>query len=172
VIRRNPITGDPVLFAPDRAQRPRIEQERDHCPFCAGNEALTPPELARIGEPWRVRVFPNKYPATEKHEVIVESPRHDAAFDAITSEVVEMYVVRYRAHDDAASVCIFKNHGAAAGASIAHLHSQVIATSFVPPRVAHEIDAFTRARSCPLCAPIGDVNALHVGCTRGLVVAT
>jgi UDPglucose--hexose-1-phosphate uridylyltransferase len=159
VIRRNPITGDPILFAPHRAERPNVFHESTVCPFCAGNEAHTPLELAHIGEPWRIRVFPNKYPATDGHEVIVESPQHGATFDSLTpdaaTDAVQMYAARYRAHDDAC-VTIFKNHGSAAGASIPHMHSQLIATPFVPPRIAREIDAFTRAERCPLCDPIGD----------------
>ncbi len=73
------------------------------CPFCAGNEHMTPPEslLLRDNDPsslpnWTVRVVPNKYPAlvsdgsatqmTDEnyevhsgigvHEVIIESPYH------------------------------------------------------------------------------------------------
>src|SRR5258708_20622198 len=46
---------------------------------------------------------------------------------------------------------IFKNHGPEAGASLAHLHSQIVGLSFVPPRVAREIDGFARAGDCPLC---------------------
>ncbi len=46
---------------------------------------------------------------------------------------------------------IFKNQGPRAGASLPHLHSQVLGTPFVTPRVAREIDGFTRARECPLC---------------------
>jgi UDPglucose--hexose-1-phosphate uridylyltransferase len=160
VIRRNPITDDPILFAPHRAERPNVFHEATVCPFCAGNEAHTPPELAHYGEPWKIRVFPNKYPATDVHEVIVESPHHDATFESLTpdeaADAVRMYAARYRAHGGA-SVSLFKNHGAAAGASIPHMHSQLIATSFVPPRVARELEAFTRAYRCPLCVPIGEV---------------
>lgn len=160
MIRRNPITGDPVLFAPERAERPNVFSGEAVCPFCRGNESLTPPELAHIGEPWRARVFPNKYPATDAHEVIVEAVDHDATFDSLphdhAADVVRLCVARYRAHDEA-NVSLFKNHGAAAGASIPHLHSQLIATTFVLPRVAREIDAFSRAERCPLCASIGEV---------------
>src|SRR6266498_3998453 len=69
VIRKTPITGDPVIFAPEREQRPDVS-EGAPCPFCPGAESQTPPEIARDGDPWRVRVFPNKFPATEQHEVI------------------------------------------------------------------------------------------------------
>jgi UDPglucose--hexose-1-phosphate uridylyltransferase len=114
---------------------------------------LTPPEICRVGDPWRVRVFPNKYPATEHHEVVVESPRHDDTFDAIdhAADAVRVYADRYHALSRIAPyVSIFKNSGAMAGASIPHLHSQIIATPFVPPRVAREAAAFHE--KCALCA--------------------
>ena len=74
---------------------------------------MTPPEIVRVGDPWRLRVFPNKYPAVERHEIIVESDRHDATFDSIdnAAEVISLYVDRYRAHADAAYVSLFKNDG-------------------------------------------------------------
>lgn len=155
VIERNPITGEPVIVAPDRAHRPNMYRGSDEeCPFCAGNESLTPPEIARTGEPWRVRVFANKYPATDRHEVIVESPVHDATFDRIghAGEAVRAYVDRYQALTrDCAHVTIFKNHGPVAGASITHLHSQIIGTPFVPPRIEREAAAM--ATHCGLCGP-------------------
>jgi len=49
-VRRNLITGEPILFAPERQARPNAFNEDDAvCPFCPGNEAMTPPEIARIG---------------------------------------------------------------------------------------------------------------------------
>ena len=158
MIRFNALTGEPLLLAPARASRPNDFHEPEQpCPFCPGNESATPPEVARAGDPWRVRVFPNKYPATAQHEVIVESPRHGGAFHdlaiADAEQVVLLYAQRYRAlRARASAVIIFKNHGPDAGASLAHLHSQIVGTPFVPPRVAREIDGFTRAGDCPLCA--------------------
>lgn len=75
--RKDPITGYWVVIASGRAQRPRQLAESTHssqgepCPFCAGNEALTPPEVwaarqnqsIENGPGWTVRVVPNKYPA-------------------------------------------------------------------------------------------------------------
>ncbi len=78
-VRHNPLTGDRVIVAPQRAVRPhaaRPQSTREElppfdpsCPFCPGNEDMTPPELSRypatpaVGPGWRVRVVPNKYPA-------------------------------------------------------------------------------------------------------------
>jgi UDPglucose--hexose-1-phosphate uridylyltransferase len=108
--RRDPITGRWVIIAAERAERPRqlgaanSSSPAEPCPFCAGNEALTPPEVwasrardSQADRPgWRVRVVPNKYPALAGggqqntsndsfyqsqpglgvHEVIVECPEH------------------------------------------------------------------------------------------------
>lgn len=157
MIRRNRITGDPVLLAPERAERPNAfgGVHESVCPFCPGNEAMTPPEIARDGEPWRIRVFPNKYPATDAHEIIVESAEHGARFEDLAPDhaarVVDFYCDRYRALSDSGTVAIFKNDGLAAGASLPHMHSQVLATPFVPPRLAREGFAFACATSCALC---------------------
>lgn len=158
MFRAHPITGDPIVFAPERASRPGAFGDADpsRCPFCAGHEADTPPSILEAGHPWRVRVFPNKYPSVDGAEVIVESPRHDATFDQLdyAAEIVRVYADRYRAHADAAHVALFKNHGPRAGASIPHIHSQVMPLPFVPPRIAREVQAFERATQCPLCAGV------------------
>ncbi len=156
-IRRHPITGEPIVLAPERALRPNaFGRQSDSCPFCPGHESETPPEILHVGEPWHIRVFDNKYPMTPRHEVIVESRHHDATFATIEDPeaVVEAWVARYRSLIAAAAirhVLIFKNHGPQAGASLAHIHSQIVGTELVPPRVERELAAF-RDR-CPLCIP-------------------
>lgn len=161
MMRRHPITGEPILFAPGRAARPRAfgSEEIARCPFCPGHESDTPPELTRLGDPWRVRVFPNKYPSVERAEVIVESPSHDVTFDRIehAEDVVRMYVDRYRAHADAPYTAVFKNEGLRGGASIPHVHSQVMPLPFAPPRIHREGEAFASAARCPLCHLDGEV---------------
>jgi UDPglucose--hexose-1-phosphate uridylyltransferase len=156
-VRRHLITGEPVLYAPGRAERPRWDAAV--CPFCRGHEDETPPEIARIGDPWRVRVFPNKFPFTPHHEVIVEASEHDATFATISyaPDVVATYIDRYRALRVFGTVALFKNHGIMAGASLPHEHSQIAAVPFVPPRIAREAEAFRRAPECPLCKVEGAV---------------
>lgn len=157
MIRGNRITGEPVIVAPGRAGRPNVFRDGiDRCPFCPGHESDTPPQIWRDGDPWNIRVFPNKYPATEWHEVIVESADHGATFDRLepehASRVVARYITEYYSvAQRAASVSIFKNHGRLAGASIPHIHSQILGTPFVPPRIGREAAAFEAASRCPLC---------------------
>ncbi len=74
-IRSNPVTGDWVIFATERARRPeefRQKAERaplpsfaPNCPFCPGNEAKTPVEQFRVPADggWLVRAVPNLFAA-------------------------------------------------------------------------------------------------------------
>ena len=148
---RHPITGDEILFAPERAGRPNAfgREEDDVCLFCPGNEMLTPPAIETVGDPWRVRIFPNKYPVVPGHEVIVESRAHDGELDA---EGIAAWSRRFAAHASSAKyVSIFRNSGERAGASIDHPHSQLVPLGFVPPRIERELAGFRRG--CPLCSP-------------------
>jgi galactose-1-phosphate uridylyltransferase len=87
MLRYDPTTNDWVIFAPSRARRPHEfrgacpkptpESAGKVCPFCPGNEHLTPPEIFRVpvrGLPkpadWRVRVIPNRFPALRIEEPI------------------------------------------------------------------------------------------------------
>jgi UDPglucose--hexose-1-phosphate uridylyltransferase len=159
-VRRNPITGEPILFAPERATRPGAfgGERASRCPFCPQHEGDTPPAISSIGDPWRVRVVPNKYPPVTGAEVIIESPVHGATFGAIddAEEVVRTYIDRYRAHTTAPYTAVFKNEGPRAGTSVPHVHSQVMPLPFVPPRVLRESEGFASAASCPLCDVDGE----------------
>lgn len=73
-IRRDPVADRWVIVAPERADRPMLygrEETAEACPFCPGNEGLTPPEILAWGRTaggrdtsgWRGRVVPNRYPA-------------------------------------------------------------------------------------------------------------
>ncbi len=140
------------------------------CPFCPGRELDTPPELWRAagaGGQWQVRVVGNRFPALAgtgrprrrveghgflamdglgHHEVVIESPRHD--WDPATAEaaevrrVLEAYRARYRAlQDERPGVILpFRNHGAAAGTSLPHPHSQIVKTPVVPLRLRQLLD--------------------------------
>ena len=82
-VQKDPVTGRWVVIASERAKRPQHQNVTgpsaglEPCPFCAGNEAMTPAEVlayrdarARPNSPgWRVRLVPNKYPAFEASAV-------------------------------------------------------------------------------------------------------
>src|SRR5205085_12545840 len=98
-LRTDPLSGRRVAFAPARGKRPGIargkvdpptEQELNTCPFCSGREDRTPPETLRVGEPWRVRVVPNLYPAFERQEVVIHSREHKRSFAELDDEELEL----------------------------------------------------------------------------------
>jgi UDPglucose--hexose-1-phosphate uridylyltransferase len=131
-----------VIIAQSRSQRPSdieekpVGEEKKGCPFCPGNETLTPPEVYRIGSGgkdapgWEVRVVPNKFPITDIHEVIIHGPSCTDDIEELPLEhvtkIFTAYRDRYRANEKDGQVMIFCNHGIAAGASLKHPHSQVV----------------------------------------------
>jgi UDPglucose--hexose-1-phosphate uridylyltransferase len=161
---------------PSDFQLTPTERRGGPCHFCAGHEHETPAEVLayrdaaeapRDAPPWRVRVVPNKFPALRvegdlerrghglydlmngvgAHEVVIESPHHDARLATLPAAAVEDVVRAYRDRivdlkrdDRFRSVLVFKNHGARAGATLEHPHSQLIATPIVPLTVVAEMD--------------------------------
>lgn len=144
------------------------------CPFDYGNEDKTPPEILAYrpadttanGQGWQLRVVPNKFPVLKveseldshgvglydmmggvgAHEVIIETPDHEARLKDYTAEQMFNLLKSFR---DRISdlrrdgrleyVLVFKNYGREAGARLDHSHSQLIALPVVPVRVANEI---------------------------------
>ena len=128
-----------VIIADNRVDRPDENEKKDEttkvCPFCPGNEHMTPTEIYRVGggkageEGWDVRVIPNKYPITDFHEVIIHSPfetdLHHLPKDHIV-KVFQTYRERFLANEKKGQVMIFCNRGEHAGASILHPHTQLV----------------------------------------------
>jgi UDPglucose--hexose-1-phosphate uridylyltransferase len=134
------------VIAPGRAKRPgaarpRLEpptpEELASCPFCGGHEEMTPPQTLVLPEKgdWQVRVVPNLYPALERQEVVVHSPRHLRSIAELADEELELVAEawRRRAHDVPGHVFALLNEGRAAGASLAHTHSQLAWLPEPPP---------------------------------------
>ena len=132
------------------------------CPFCRGHESLAPPDVLRLpaGASWQARVVPNRYPIVTRpssgpaaaapmrpacgiHEVLIESPFHDTRVEQVAPETWatawQTAWQRLGMLADTPHVCwamLFKNAGARAGASLAHVHSQLVGLDFVPPIIA------------------------------------
>ena len=147
-----------VVISPGRAFRPRQAREdekpsdlilkesfnfRKDCPFCLGNEAMTPPEIQRktgANNLWEIRVVPNLYPITDLHEVIIHSPDHkldisDFSLEHVVS-LMKIYKERYLVNKELGTVLIFNNKGWAAGESLLHPHSQVVV---VPKKIIIDV---------------------------------
>jgi UDPglucose--hexose-1-phosphate uridylyltransferase len=138
---------------------------------------------------WTLRVVPNKFPALGiegslnrqgeglydkmngigAHEVIIETPEHNLTLATMPARRVEevLWAYRDRIIDLKKDrrfkyILIFKNHGEAAGASLEHTHSQLIALPVVPKRVAEEVEGarehFNFKERCIFCDIIRQEN--------------
>lgn len=201
-MRFNPITLRWVIYAAARQQRPHDHRQRDDgsgpqprhdtsCPFCPGNEHLTPPTILQwpAGDrPWRVRAFVNKFPILTpdddtgippvskaiyssavgygRHEVVVETPDHHEDLARMPLQYVEVFIevchqryVTMKSDPLIQCVFLFRNHGARAGASLSHPHSQLIGTHIVTPQVRFRESAARRYHrergKCAWCEALG-----------------
>lgn len=177
--RQNMVSKEWVIIATERAKRPdnfiqkkedkkTLQPYRKDCPFCPGNEDLTPPPVYSIEKDgkWILRVVPNKFAALQSHltterrhegkflkangfgiaEVIIESPFHHRTIATMEKDEVKNTVFAYRERANSISkiqnielITIFRNYGEKAGTSLEHPHSQIIATPIVPPYVRNPL---------------------------------
>jgi UDPglucose--hexose-1-phosphate uridylyltransferase len=195
-LRRDPIGGRWVIVDTDHPHKPEDYEfeaasfKGGTCPFCYGNESMTPPEIEAIRDPhthanasgWQVRVVPNKFPALQvegdidrrglgmydmsngvgAHEVLIETPYHQKDICDLLNSEVENFLSMYcrRALDLVKDrrfkyIMVFKNFGAAAGASLEHPHTQIIALPMIPKNALEEIkgaqDFFEYRERCIFC---------------------
>ena len=130
-LRKDPIVGRWVIINTENARRPSeisrpdlTRPEGGTCPFCPGNEKLTPPEIMAYrdncstpnGPGWSLRVVPNRYPALRvegtldrvgvglydkmsgvgAHEVIIDTPEHGKDISDLDSARMEEVLWAYR----------------------------------------------------------------------------
>jgi len=184
-IRKDYVLDRYVVIAAARKKRPRqfkkeIEEKVETCFFCPGNESMTPPEIGRIGgKKWKIRWFPNKFPAAAeegqiefrtdnrfytfasaygRQEVIVETSNHSKQLwdlsESVIKQVLGVYINRIKELNKVKGVkyvCVFKNHGKDAGTSIVHTHTQVLAYNKIPNLIKEEVEACKKFDGCPYC---------------------
>jgi UDPglucose--hexose-1-phosphate uridylyltransferase len=199
-IRINPIVPtESVLVATARGMRPKQSEQVaprdtrthvDSCPFCRGNEHMTPPMISAYPDAhqWEVRIVENLYPVLGderespgiafglqqtidgygRHEVVIDHHQHGIGVHEMPAAHLALLFAAYRrrmtqlyaSNDRLRYVLVFKNFGPAAGASIAHTHSQIIALPVVPENVQNEVEHsarfYARHQRCIFCALIDE----------------
>ncbi len=131
---------------------------------------------------WQLRVVPNKFPALiiegelakegvglydrmngiGAHEVIIETTNHDENFADFAPSHIALVLKAYKERildlekdKRFKYVMIFKNHGKAAGASLEHSHSQLIALPILPRMIVSELGGakshFQYKERCVFC---------------------
>jgi UDPglucose--hexose-1-phosphate uridylyltransferase len=107
------------------------------------------------------------------HEVIVESARHDAVMALYPPGHLRLVIESFRnrfesfyADPRVRHVILFKNHGADAGASQQHPHSQIVGLPIMPGQVVDRVERsrrfFGATGQCLACSIIA--NELAQGC--------
>ncbi|MGB9628366.1 MAG: galactose-1-phosphate uridylyltransferase [Thermodesulfobacteriota bacterium] len=175
-LRREPVTRMWVVTTTDHPKGPsdylpfkppyRLQEPEGGCPFCPGNEAMTPPETFAMrtekGE-WLVRVVPNKFPffhiegdfdrrpegmydvmeAIGAHEIVIESPLHQQSLATMDPPEIERILFAYRERfidlkkdRRFEQFLILKNYP---GIFNRHPHSHVVAMPVIPRRIDEEI---------------------------------
>ena len=160
------------------------------CPFCRGNESKTPPAIAEVpssGE-WRIRVVENLYPVLGddkqnpnlafglqqtidgygRHEVVIDHASHgirvhemeEGHLALLFSAYRDRMAALYASNPSVRAVLVFKNFGPAAGASIAHTHSQIVAMPVVPYNIEAEVQNsaayYEKTGRCIFCSLIDE----------------
>lgn len=162
----------------------------EKCPFCKGNEDKTPPTIKAYpnAEDWQVRIVENLFPVLGddrdegglnmglqqviegygRHEVLIDHHQHGIGLFEMSVDHIKLLFSAYRdrmqtlykSDNRLKYVLVFKNFGPAAGASIPHTHSQIIATPVVPENVINELvhsyQYYQKHSQCVFCALIDE----------------
>ncbi|KAG9452021.1 hypothetical protein H6P81_004925 [Aristolochia fimbriata] len=141
--------------------------------------------VPRATSDWKIRVIENLYPALRRdiefrsreldsvpeagvlsgfgfHDVVIETPTHDVCLSDLSAEGVGGVLIAFRervlqllSNEAIQYVQIFKNHGASAGASMSHSHSQIMGLPVVPPTVTTRLqnmkERYEKTGKCGVC---------------------
>ncbi len=165
-LRRDPVSGNWVITGYAGIKDNSIGE----CPFCPGNEYLTPKTIREVSGPdgsWLVRCFAainpvfvvetgenkkaeglyDKMGNVGAHEIVVESPAHTRSLSDLTEDeflhLLNVYrdrILDLKKDNRFKYILIVKNHGELTGSYILHPHSHVLATPIIPQRIELELE--------------------------------
>ncbi|MNR81970.1 Galactose-1-phosphate uridylyltransferase [compost metagenome] len=179
-LRWNPIAEEWVVTATHRQDR-TFMPPADYCPICPTQPDGFPTEVP--ASHYEFVVFENKFPSFRPEppepavsgtdlfpvrpaqgvcEVVLYSPEHHTtlAERSITEieRLTRVWTDRYvelGAHPEVEYVFIFENKGEAIGVTLHHPHGQIYAFSYLPPKIARELESqakhFARTGRCLHC---------------------
>ena len=160
-----------------RARPPKVPI--DDCPFCPKGSALM--EIIKDASTDNVFVIPNKYPVfTMDEEVVLQASKiyysthslggheviifkdHFKDFSELSpksiEEILRVYQQRtnfYYQDPEIEYVLVIHNHGPESGATVAHPHSQLFASSIIPTNLLKELEGskeyFKKNGRCVYC---------------------
>ena len=181
-IRHNPINGRSVIFAPKRSSRPNDAKSKEkkektnNCPFCRENinKKLIVEQVPNKGK-WEVAIIKNIFPALSVdnkkaygyQEVLIDTGYHYENFSDLSQKQIALILELFKKRSLSLKkdkkinyILTFKNQGPSAGASLSHIHSQIFASSILPPELIEErnrVDLYIKKyKNCPYCLLVKD----------------
>ncbi len=177
-IRKNPFTGEWVIFSEKRQARP--DRKEGECPLCVGSE-----EVPSFTKPLRLD---NKFPALstegeiKRHkmgefyekmngygicQLVVYTDKHDSEFLSLSPDnimqIFEVWMTATKENSLNPSlkyILPFENYGTDVGATLVHPHGQIYAFSFIPNEIKREFDTIQQYREknkeCMVCNYISE----------------
>ncbi len=166
-LRKDPVAGTWVVVGYKGSKSSSVGM----CPFCPGNENLTPPPIREFKDQngmWLIRCIPaldpifkveakedkhaeglyDKMGNVGAHEIIVENRSHTKTLSSFTEKeltlLIDMYIDRIvdlKKDIRFRYIQIFKNHGELAGSYIYHPHSHILATHIMPQKIESELNS-------------------------------
>jgi len=176
-LRKDPVTRRWVIFDEKykkkhtyqkKFKRKKRIKEREKCPFCPGNEQMTPPPTLVINgdseNTWSVRIIPDKYPIIEstqpvrapygiydtirgggRHELLIESPYHSSrellfrlSQIELVFEALKKRIKELKSLKYVKHCMILKNYKIDE-TEIAHPHSHIVALPVIPKSIKEEL---------------------------------
>jgi UDPglucose--hexose-1-phosphate uridylyltransferase len=166
-LRLDPFTRRWVITG-KRAVMPDVHDEGVACPFCAGNEHLTPKAIREVREPggkWIARVFHDRAPlfrvegsadrraegmfdvmnTVGAHETVVETPVHGVTLAQLPEQhlvhLLELFrdrILDLKQDRRLRYVSLFKDQHAPSPTSQGHAYSQILGTPVLPQLLENE----------------------------------
>ncbi len=155
------------------------------CPFCPGNEHLTPKELGRIEKDgkWEVRWFPNRWSSLTRknsavdgtHQLIIPNPDHSCTYSQLSSEnlfdnflVIRNAVALMQNARAIEYVGVFANEGYLSGQTQEHSHTQILGWDSTPSAV-RKLEGFASQKPCGFCRLPNEHEDLVIAHSRDFV---
>ncbi len=157
-LRKHPLTGDWIMIASHRQNRPQMP--KDYCPFCPGS--------GKVPDAFDVYKYDNDFPALRqdppepddvatdffetapaygKCEVILYSPEHTVTLPELPTDhitkLVNLWAERYEElskDENIKYVFIFENRGEVVGVTMPHPHGQIYGYPFLPKKLELEVE--------------------------------
>lgn len=184
-MRWNPLLQEWVVTATHRQDRTFLPPE-NFCPLCPTNDASFPSEIPDSS--FEFAVFENKFPSFQRKallpevdsrdlmpvqpsqgicEVVLYTPEHNSSLVELPVEKVAQLVSVWRdryeelgRREEIKYVFIFENKGESIGVTIMHPHGQIYAFTYLPPKIAKELESaamhFEKTNRCLHCDIIAE----------------